>query len=281
MRMEQAREQRVRRLSDADLRFVVETVATRRQDHDRVVELVRDKPDIIDRMLEDENLFRRLTSDDEALVRVSPWLLFTVLLRHAARDLAQERFTIERVGTTERIPVFDSEQVAALLQDVMVRDYLADLLASFVRTESTTVYYRSGRHFRRRTFSDMDIDDMIVLANNVADEFRFPFYRRIGDICLFITGVFPEHVVVGHGTSQPVPVAGRSWRRRGRTLADYQMEAERFYRLAAAHRVARDTGLDTVMLDLANNFSLARKPLNYITDRYIRLHKARLFGEPA
>lgn len=281
MRMEQAREHRRPRLTDADLRFLVQTVATQRRDYDRVIDLIRDKPDIIDRMLDDDNLFRRLTADDESLVKVSPWLMFTVLLRHAARDLAHERFTIERLGATERIPVFDSQRVAALLQDGTVRDYLADLLASFVRTDSTTVYYRSGRRYRRRTFSDMDIDDMIALASNVADEFRFPFYRRIGDICLFITGVFPEHVVVGHGTSNPLAPTGSRWGRRGRTLADYQLEAERFYRLAASHRAARDSGLGPVMSDLADNFSLARKPLNYITDRYIRLHKARLFGQAA
>jgi hypothetical protein len=266
-------------LSDADLRFVVETVATERQDYQSIINLVRDKPDILDRMLEDDNLFQRLTADEEALLKVSPWLLFNVLLRRAVRDLAQERFTIERFGATERLPVFDSKRVVSLLLDEAVRDYLAALLASFVRTESLTVYYRSGRRFRRRTFSDLDVDDMIALAGTVADEYRFPYYRRIGDLCLFITGVFPEHVLVGHGTSiQPTGLA-RRWAGR-RTLADYQLEAERFYRLAASHKAARDSQLRVVLRDLADNFSLARKPLNYITDRYIRLHKHTFFGGP-
>ncbi len=268
------------RLSESDLRFVVQTVATERTDHDRIVELVRDKPDIIDQMLNDEKLFRRLMYDEEAIVKVSPWLLFTVLIRRAAREMPHERFTIERIGVGERVPVFDSERVASLLRDHAVRDYLADLLASFVRTESAVFYYKAGRRYRRRAFSDLDVDDMITLAGTVAEEYRFPFYRRIGDICLFTAGVFPEHLGGGYPGGPQLHAPPSRWGRRRRTLQEYEQAAERFYNLAAAHPVASHTGVHDVLATLAVNFSLARKPLNYITDHYIRLHKARLFGEP-
>ncbi len=268
------------RLSESDLRFVVQTVATERTDHDHIVALVRDKPDIIDQMLNDDKLFRRLVYDEEAIVRVSPWLLFTVLIRRAAKEMPHERFTIERIGTSERVPVFDSERVASLLRDHAVRDYLADLLASFVRTESAVFYYRSGRRYRRRAFSDLDVDDMIALAGTVAEEYRFPFYRRIGDICLFMAGVFPEHLSAGYSAGVHVHTPPSRWGRRRRTLEEYQEAAERFYNLAAVHPVATRTGVQDVLATLAVNFSLARKPLNYITDHYIRLHKARLFGQP-
>ncbi len=43
-------------LSESDLKFVVQTVATRRQDHDRVMELVRGKEDLLEPMLEDPKL---------------------------------------------------------------------------------------------------------------------------------------------------------------------------------------------------------------------------------
>jgi hypothetical protein len=42
------------KLSDSDLRFVVQTVATSRRDHDHIVNLIRDKEDLIEPMLEDK-----------------------------------------------------------------------------------------------------------------------------------------------------------------------------------------------------------------------------------
>lgn len=264
-------------LSDSDLRFVVQAVATQRSDHDRVVEIVRDKPDILDVMLEDEQLFRRVSEDEQVLVRISPWLLFSILLRHAVRELAHERFTIERTGATERIPVFDVDRVTELLADPALRDYLVDLLASFVRTESTTIWYRSGRRFRRRTYSDLDVDDMISLAGRVPPELRFPYYKRVGDICLFITGVFPEHVLPGHEPGASVRLPMR-WARFRRSLADYAVEARRFYGLAAAHPQAQTLGLAAVLSKLSESFELARKPLNLISDRYIRVQRRSWFG---
>ncbi|HZT23856.1 MAG TPA: hypothetical protein VFB55_13200, partial [Verrucomicrobiae bacterium] len=67
------------RLTEADLKFIVETVATRRQDHDHIVELVRDKDDLLETMLDDPKLAERLLNDPAAFVRVSPALLFAVL----------------------------------------------------------------------------------------------------------------------------------------------------------------------------------------------------------
>ncbi|MCL5107813.1 MAG: hypothetical protein M1401_02850 [Chloroflexi bacterium] len=279
-RRQSAQRQRWPQLSESDLRFLVQTVATQRNDHERVVELLRDKPDIVDRMLDDEQLFRRLLHEEEALVRASPYLLFTVLLRRAARDLPHEKFTIERLGSGERLPVFDASRVGDLLGDPAVVDYLAEMLTSFVRTESATVYYRSGRRYRRRTYSDMDVDDMIALAGAAAAEFRYPYYKRIGDICLFITGVFPEHVPAAYAPAVTTPQAGWWRRRQRRGLEEYELEAKRFYKLAAVTPTAGEQGVNVTLLKLAQNFNLARKPLNYITDNYIRLHRAQLFGGP-
>lgn len=265
-------------LSDADLRFLVQTVATERGDHDRVIEIVRDKPDFLELMLDDEKLFRRVAEDSEVMVRISPWLLFSILIRRAVKELASERFTIERTGVTERIPVFDTERVAGLMRDSTIRDYLVDLLASFTRTDSTTVWYRSGRRIRRRTYSDMDVDDMIGLAGDVDPEQRFPFYKRVGDICLFIAGVYPEYLASGRvlSTSVSVPMRRGSWKR---SLPEYVLEARRFYGLAAEHPQARVARMSAVLRALADNFELARKPLNLISDRYIKVQRGRLFGE--
>ncbi|MCL5960676.1 MAG: hypothetical protein M1358_15455 [Chloroflexi bacterium] len=255
-------------------------MATLRDDHDKIIDIVRDKPDFLDVMLNDDKLFQRVTEEEDVLLRISPWLLFSILVRRAVKQLATERFTIERVGSTGRIPVFDVDRVAGVMRNTALRDYLVDLLSSFVRTESTTIWYRSGRQFRRRSYSDMDVDDMISLAGNLEDESRYPYYKRIGDICLFIVGMFPEHVLSGYIPSLGLQAVARRSRKR-RNLAEYEEAARRFYGLAAAHYVARSEGLGDVLATLSENFDLASKPLNLISDRYVRFQKARWFGQPS
>jgi len=68
-------------LSESDLRFLVETVATNRRDYDHIGNLIRDKEDLLEPMLDDPKLTERLFRDEEALVRVTPHMLFSVLLR--------------------------------------------------------------------------------------------------------------------------------------------------------------------------------------------------------
>jgi hypothetical protein len=72
-------------LSESDLRFLAETVATNRRDYDHIVNLVRDKEDLLEPMLDDPKLTERLFRDEKALVRVIPHMLFSVLLRRLRR----------------------------------------------------------------------------------------------------------------------------------------------------------------------------------------------------
>jgi len=82
-------------LTESDLRFVVETVATRRRDYDHIVDLVRDKEDLLDPMLEDPRLSGRLFREAEALVRVSPHLLFSIFLRRLRRELRRRHISLK------------------------------------------------------------------------------------------------------------------------------------------------------------------------------------------
>ena len=52
-------------LTESDLRFVVETVATRRRDYDHIAQLLRDKEDLLEPMLGDPKLIERLFRDQD------------------------------------------------------------------------------------------------------------------------------------------------------------------------------------------------------------------------
>src|SRR4030088_3847050 len=176
-------------LGESDLRFLVETVATNRRDYDHIVNLVRGKEDLIEPMLEDPKLMERLFRDEQAFVRISPHLLFSVLLRRVRMDLEKETYIFEVESGGKRIPVFEAPAVAELLSDKQICDYLAQMLASFVRTNSGVIYWRERGAWHKRQFSDMDIDDMMELARIIDPEMRPALYRRTPHPLSFLRGV--------------------------------------------------------------------------------------------
>ena len=254
-------------LSDSDLEFIVETVTPDARDRARVATLVRDKPDILDAMIGDPRLVQRILDDEEAIVHVSPRLLFTILLRKTRRDLDDQPYINEIGDRGEVIPIFESSRVADLLDDEPPRDYLADMMSSFARTHSTVFYSLERGRLRKRRFSSMDMDDMIYAARHADPAERPDYYRRIADLALFTTGVFPHQVV-------------RNPRRRRfahrRTLADYEREGSAFYGLAARELDVPELG--GVLSTLSEKFTLARRALNHLSERYIRSRSERYFG---
>ena len=254
-------------LSDADLKFIVETTTPDSQDRARVTEAVRDKPDILDAMIADPRLVQRILDDEEAVVHISPRLLFTILLRQTRRDLDDQPYINEIGERGEVIPIFESSRVADLLDEEPPRQYLADMMSSFSKTQSTVVYSLERGRLRKRRFSSMDMDDMIYASRHADPVERPDYYRRIADIALFMTGVFPHQAI-------------RSPRRRRfahrRTLADYEREGSAFYGLAARELDVPELG--DVMATLSENFTLARRALNHLSERYIRARGERYFG---
>src|SRR6516162_3405994 len=180
-------------LNDSDLRFLVETVAIDRRDYDQIVNLVRDKDDLLEPMLQDSKLIRRLFEEEESLVRVSPYFLFTALLLQVRRELGDTAYVLEVDFKGKRIPVFEAQAVTDLLGQSAIRDYLAEMLASFTRTNSVVTYWRERGAWHKRRFSDLDIDDMVDLARIIDVEMRPALYKRIADIALFLGGIFPDH----------------------------------------------------------------------------------------
>ena len=162
-------------LSESDLRFLVETVATDRSDYDHIANLVRDKEDLLEPMLNDPKLTERLFRDEEALVRVTPHMLFSVLLRRLRKELEKEAYVLEPDSKGKRIPVFEAPAVAEMLSHKRTRDYLAEMLSSFARTNSGVIYWKERGRWHKRRFSDIDMDDMIELARITDPEMRPAF----------------------------------------------------------------------------------------------------------
>jgi hypothetical protein len=265
------------RWSHRDLRFVVETLVPERSDPEHVVDLIQDDETLLDAMLQDERLFQQLMADEEVFVSVSPRFFFKVLLLRARRDLEQELYTIER-RHLQKVVLFDAHRVVDLLARPEVCDYLATLLASFTRITSVTIPIRVRQGvWRKIRVNDLDVDSLIRYAQILDEQDRFGVYQRIADSCLFLTGVFPEHIEI----RQSYPHSGGP-RVRFRSsllhnLEDFESYGRTFYRLASEHKLAQVRDLDRVLSTLSEHFILAEKPLAFVAERYLALRKSRLF----
>lgn len=253
---------------DSDLLFLVQTAMPGRDDAERVVDLIRDDPDFVEALLADSRVAQKLMEDDGSLLRVSPHLYFSALLLKARKDLEAETYTLER-RQQQRVAIFDARLAASLLTNRPLRRYLAEMLASFTRTRgfSRRRRVRAGV-WQRQHYSDLDIDSLIRYGNAVGKERRFAIYKRIADVCLFLAGMFPEYVEAH---------ARYPFSHSQRTLEDYEREGRTFYGLAAEYRGAHDTQLAAALSTLAEHFTLAEKPLIFLSDRYLQLRKHTLF----
>jgi hypothetical protein len=256
------------RLNETDLRFLIETVATERRDYEHIADLVRDKEDLLNSMLEDPKLLDRLLKEEESLIRVSPYLLFSVTLRQVRRDLGKHGYILEIDSKGKRTPVFEAPAVVELLSDKQLLNYLAEMLTSFARTNSGVVYWKEHGTWHKQRFSDIDIDDMIQLARIIDPEMRPALYKRIADVALFLSGIFPDHLTVFASRHKSVFAARR-------TLKDYEQEAKRFFWLA--WQELDDIRWRPALQLLGEKFTIARWALNTLNDRYLRTKRELYF----
>jgi hypothetical protein len=234
----------------------------------------------------------------ESLVLASPFLAFGVAVHRAAADLAAMDYLPERSGPRQRVPVFDTPELRDFLGSAERRLFLAELLASFTRVASGR--YRvpsrwgdagsgrapesesesrsgSGGRSRTRRFSELDPVRLAGLIEVAPEESRPGIYRRLGDVSLFLAGVFPDYSAM-HAfgpldvsrllRAARVPAGDRDGLAAAPALDLLEYLGARWYRTALATAPVRTARLDVVG-EVAERFRQARRVLNHLADRYL------------
>ena len=265
-----------------DLDFLVSIVLPGLSNALSVREAIRNDPAYRKAIVSDERVFSQVINDKESFLKISPSLYFEVLLRRAQKDLISSSYTIEREGRGN-IPVFDTGKVAGFLDTPNMLEYLANMLASFTRIRSFVVPVRVRKGIRRRVrYNDMDVDSLIDFAARADESERFSYYKRIGDVCLFLTGLFRDSTYsqkshVGSNFQSGTYPRTTFVRKRRRSVEEYESEGRRFYRLAEEHPTASVLELTDVFSVLRDEFSAARKPLAFLSARYLHSRPNKLF----
>jgi hypothetical protein len=153
------------------------------------------------------------------------------------------------------------------------------MLSSFTRIESYTISFRARRGtWRKIQFNDLDIQSLISFCEVVEEEYRLRFYKRIGDICLFILGLFPDYAEHDYRYPLSGHVRPRIPEKERISPEEYEKKGRKFYKLAAEHQFAEKQGWSDVFWSLHKSFQSARKPLNLIAEHYLPYQRNKLFG---
>ena len=279
-------------LTDADLRLLASVAA---EDTGPAVDAssLRGDPEALLRLLEHPGAFRAVLGRPGEAVPASPFLVFAVAVQRAAAELASAGHVPERTGPRQRVPLFDAPALRDFLAAPARRLFLAELLASFTRVASGRYRARVGGRMRTRRFSELDPVRLAGLLEAVPPAERPGVYRRLGDVTLFLTGVFPDYAT----THALGPVNAARLLRAAR-LPAAQLPGAQQDRLAGPpgiefwehlgarwYRAARDlapvtTARLTVVGEVADRFRQARRVLNHVTDQYLFPSGNPWFAQP-
>jgi hypothetical protein len=224
----------------------------------------------------------------------SPFLIFAVAVDRAASDLTDTSHVPER-SLRQRVPLFDAPQLRDFLASAGRRLFLAELLASFTRNAAAVQYRAAGRmqpgqvRGRARRFSELDLGRMAGLVDTVPEAERAGVYRRLGDVALFLTGVFPDYAVahaLGPVSATRLLRAAQVPAREQDQLAEapaidlFEYLGAQWYRAAWGLAPARTARL-AVVAEVAERFRQARRVLNHIADRCLFPQGNPWFAPPA
>jgi hypothetical protein len=186
------------------------------------------------------------------------------------------------------VPLFDTPALRDFLADTARRLFLAELLASFTRVASGRYRVRVAGRARTRRFSELDPVRLAGLLDAVPDAERPGVYRRLGDVSLFLTGVFPDYVTsrafgpVDAGRllrAAGLPAPQRERLAAGPAIDLLEHLGARWYRIACEVAPVRTARL-AVAGDVADRFRQARRVLNHLADRYLLAAGQSWFSSP-
>lgn len=244
-------------------------------------------PDALTRALGADDTYRALFGPDAPVTGVSPTLVFAIVVHRGGNEIATANYVPERVGTRVMVPVFDNARLASYAASPEHRLFVVELLGSFTKVLSGPRWERRAGRWRKRRFSELDPVDMARLVVETPAPERAGVYRRLGDLALFLTGVFPDHAARQTLTGVEIERLLRSIPRRLRPDVITELErvdglgplmttlGPRWYRLAARNVVVPRLGehLDAV----ADEFDLIRRFMVFLADRYLFGRRERLF----
>jgi hypothetical protein len=286
-------------LTDDDLAFLCDPFGRVGADLDKRA-FVRAQRGGIEALLGRREVFEALFTSGRGpgpLMQASPFLVFAVVVDQAGQQLGSASYVPEWVGVGRRTPLFDVPRLREFMSSPWRRFFLAELLASYSRVASGSVVVATRRGFRRQRFSELDPVHLAGLLDVVPDAERPGVLRRLGDLALFLTGVFPDYVArhgfgpveqgrllrssrVAARLQQPSrPVAGQPvGNDQEDAVALLSQLGRRWYQAAFRLLPGPVPANVAVISEMPERFHDARRILGVIAERFLFPHREHWFG---
>jgi len=261
--------------------------------------LSRADPQELNELLASQRVFESVFAapgTGDPFLTASPFLVFAVTVHRAATQLESVGYVSEWLGPGRRTPVFDVDELRAFMAAPWHRLFLAELLASYTHVVSGSVVVPTPRGLRRQRFSELDPVRFSALLEVVSDVERPGVLRRLGDLALFLTGVFPDYVArngfgpigegrllraggLANGRAEDLPREPGAAAFGDRGSVDLLEHLGRRWYQTAFELLPKPVAENVAILgELPRCFRQARRMLGLITEQFLFAHRDRWFG---
>jgi len=250
-------------LSDKDLLFLIESYVTKRNDYENIASIINGDEDVIAKMIDSDRVFNKVMSCTERILAISPYFLFSLLLRKAFKEKSKDiKFiekTIDVLNSMESVIPWNHNRLMSLLEDTHVSNYIANMLAQFI--ESSKLFGMGDDE----KITHQYIVDMITDSLHSDNLEKFHIYCHIGNYTLFLTGMIPEYIKYRYEHKRR-PVDKQYYVGYGKT----------YYGLASGHTNARKNRLTGTLSQLSEGFEAIAQVLSFMNKEYLHPKKAVL-----
>lgn len=245
----------LKNLSDKDLLLLIKSFATKRHDYEDIADLIRGDNSIINSMLDSDQVFTRIMHSGGTILNVSPYFLFSLILRKTLREKRNDSKFVEKsideLNNQEPLIPWNKKRIEDLLSDEQVANYIANMLTRFTKSSGL---------FKVEEDDDKSyhyITDMI--ADSLYCDYirKFNLYCHIGDYTLFLMGMAPEYI------------EQRFKYKKHPDKSYYITFGKMFYNMASEHSTAKENDLSDTLWMLSEGFEILAQLLRLMKKEYL------------
>ncbi len=185
----------LRDLTEKDMLFLIEAYASRRKDYNNIASIIKGDEEIICRMIDSERVFNKVMECKNRIIEISPYFLFSLLLRKSFRENRKNQkfidIALEQLNSSDPLIPWNEKRLMDMLKDNGIANYMANMLAQFTKSFDL---FKTSQSDKENTHHIVDMIEDSIKSDNKR---KFYIFCHIGDYSLFLTGMLSNYIEYG------------------------------------------------------------------------------------